>query len=150
MAVYKDTNSSHNSPKWRVACYYTDWKGEHKKHDKRGFTSKKEALEYERAFLAKASKDIHMSFDSFIDVYMDDVKPKLKKSTVANKAQLIESLGDIVYSYPSVAERTSPEAGCRRQGLLRDISSDDQQPADGNLQSRCPVLRSSEEPLQVF
>ena len=91
MAVYKDTNSSHNFPKWRVACYYTDWKGEHKKHDKRGFTSKKEALEYERAFLAKASKDIHMSFDSFIDVYMDDVKPKLKKSTVANKAQLIET-----------------------------------------------------------
>ena len=91
MAVYKDTNSSHNSPKWRVACYYTDWKGEHKKHDKRGFTSKKEALEYEHAFLAKASKDIHMSFDSFIDVYMDDVKPKLKKSTVANKAQLIKT-----------------------------------------------------------
>ena len=89
MAVYKDTNSTHNSPKWRVACYYTNWKGERKKHDKRGFTSKKEALEYEHAFLAKASKDINMSFDSFVDAYMEDMKPQVKKSTFANKTQLI-------------------------------------------------------------
>lgn len=89
MAVYKDTNSTHNSPKWRVACYYTNWKGERKKHDKRGFTSKKDALEYEHAFLAKASKDINMSFDSFVDAYLEDMRPQVKKSTYANKTQLI-------------------------------------------------------------
>ena len=31
-----------------------------------------------------------MGFDSFIDIYMEDMKPQLKKSTFANKTQLIE------------------------------------------------------------
>ena len=56
MAVYKDTNSSHNSPKWRVACYYTDWKGEHKKHDKRGFTSKRKPLNMNEPFWQRHPK----------------------------------------------------------------------------------------------
>ena len=124
MAVYKDTNSSHNFPKWRVACYYTDWKGEHKKHDKRGFTSKKEALEYERAFLAKASKDIHMSFDSFIDVYMDDVKPKLKKSTVANKAQLIKTHIRPYFKGLSLSEISSTHILQWQNELLRKRDAD--------------------------
>lgn len=34
--------------KWTVQCYYENWKGEKKHKKKRGFATKKEALEWER------------------------------------------------------------------------------------------------------
>ena len=53
MAVYKDKWNGYKGTTWRVACYYKDWKGVRRKHEKRGFSTKKEALKYEREFLAK-------------------------------------------------------------------------------------------------
>ena len=91
MAVYKDKWNGYKGNTWRVACYYKNWKGERKKHDKRGFATKKEALAYEREFLAKTSKDINMGFDVFINLYMGDVKPQLKASTYATKENIIET-----------------------------------------------------------
>lgn len=41
--------------KWTVQCYYEDWKGEKKHKKKRGFATKKEALEWEREFLKSTS-----------------------------------------------------------------------------------------------
>lgn len=90
MAVYKDKWNGYNGDTWRVSCYYNNWKGERKKHEKRGFTTKKEALAYEREFIAKTSKDINMGFSTFIDIYMSDLRPQLKKSTIANKENIIE------------------------------------------------------------
>ena len=52
MAVYMDKWNGYTGNSWRVACYYTNWKGERVKHEKRGFSTKKEALAYEREFLA--------------------------------------------------------------------------------------------------
>ncbi|MCR4703893.1 MAG: Arm DNA-binding domain-containing protein [Saccharofermentans sp.] len=45
---------------WRVVCYYKDWRGERVRHEKRGFATKHEAVEYEHNFLAKQTKDINM------------------------------------------------------------------------------------------
>lgn len=70
MAVYKDKWNGYKGQTWRVACYYTDWQGKRRKHDKRGFATKKEAQEYEREYLASRTKDINMSFDAFLDIYM--------------------------------------------------------------------------------
>ena len=53
MAVYKDKWNGYNNESWRVSVYYKDWKGEQKRHDKRGFKTKKEAVAYEREFLAR-------------------------------------------------------------------------------------------------
>ena len=41
--------------KWTVQCYYENWKGEKKHKKKRGFATKKEALEWEREFLKSTS-----------------------------------------------------------------------------------------------
>ena len=62
---------------WIVYIRYKDWKGENQVHKKRGFPTKREALEYEREFLMKKSKDLNMSFADFVDVYMEDKKPRL-------------------------------------------------------------------------
>lgn len=89
MAVYKDKWNGYGGDTWRVACYYKDWKGERRKHEKRGFRTRKEALAYEREFLAKKTKDINMGFSTFLDIYMSDMGPQLKASTMANKENII-------------------------------------------------------------
>ena len=91
MAVYKDKWNGYTGSSWRVACYYKDWQGNRKKHEKRGFATKKEALAYEHEFLAKKTKDINMGVDTFIDIYMSDMKPQLKASTYATKETIIDT-----------------------------------------------------------
>ncbi|MCR5339603.1 MAG: site-specific integrase [Lachnospiraceae bacterium] len=90
MAVYKDKWNGYGGDKWRVACYYTNWEGVRKKHEKRGFDTKKEALAYEREFLAKVSRDINMGFGTFLDIYLGDLRPQIKQSTMASKENIIE------------------------------------------------------------
>jgi len=91
MAVYKDKWNGYSGNTWRVACYYKDWKGVRKKHEKRGFETKKEALAHEREFLAKSSKDINMGFITFVDIYMGDIMPQLKLSTYETKKNIINT-----------------------------------------------------------
>ncbi len=91
MAVYKDKWNGYKGETWRVAVYYKDWKGVRRKHEKRGFNTKKEALAYEREYIAKTSKDINMGFGTFIDIYMSDIKPQLKLSTYVTKENIIET-----------------------------------------------------------
>lgn len=91
MAVYKDKWNGYKGETWRVAVYYKDWKGVRRKHEKRGFKTKKEALAYEREYIAKTSKDINMGFGTFIDIYMSDIKPQLKLSTYVTKENIIET-----------------------------------------------------------
>ncbi len=68
----------------------TDWQGNviHKK--KRGFATKKEALAWEQDYLDQASGSLGMSFVDFIDLYMKDMKTRLKESTYASKEFLID------------------------------------------------------------
>lgn len=91
MAVYKDKWNGYDGHTWRVSCYYTNWKGERKRHDKRGFKTRRDALAYEREFTAKTSKDINMGFSTFLDIYMKDLQPQLKQSTLANKEIIINT-----------------------------------------------------------
>ena len=44
MAVYKEEKTN----TWRVIYRYTDWTGERKQSQKRGFKTKREALAWER------------------------------------------------------------------------------------------------------
>ena len=47
MSVTKDKWNGYVGDTWRVVCYYENWKGERKRHDRRGFKTKREAQEYE-------------------------------------------------------------------------------------------------------
>ena len=107
MAVLKDTGSVYKGKAWRVCCYYRDWRGERVRHEKRGFATRHEALEYERTFLAKQTKDINMAFNAFVDIYLRDVEPQLKKSTVANKIQIIDKHIRPYFKELSLSEITS-------------------------------------------
>lgn len=91
MSVFKDKWNGYNGDRWRVEVYYKDWKGERKRHEKRGFTTKKAAVVYEQEFMAKKTKDINMGFSLFIDIYLEDIKPQIKDSTFATKENIIET-----------------------------------------------------------
>ena len=69
MSVSKDTNKE----TWTVYARYTDWQGKVKILHKRGFKTKREALEYEREYLLKKVKDVNMGFSQFVESYLEDL-----------------------------------------------------------------------------
>ena len=86
MSVTKDGKTG----KWMSQLRITDWTGNviHKK--KRGFDTKREALEWEHEFIMQASGSVGMTFADFIKLYFEDMEKRLKPSTVANKRWLID------------------------------------------------------------
>ena len=87
MAVYKDNNSN----TWRAVYRYTDWNGERKQTQKRGFQTKREAQAWEREQLCKTSSEMDMTFSSFAERYTEDLKPRLKENTWATKEHILQT-----------------------------------------------------------
>ena len=87
MPAYKDNGSG----KWYVQFYYTDWTGKRKKKFKRGFQTKKEAQYFESEFIRKASADMDMKLESFVEVYFKDKAGELKERSIRNKKYMIEA-----------------------------------------------------------
>lgn len=87
MPVYKDKNNG----TWFVSARYVNWQGENKQKCKRGFRTKREAQEWERTFIQKSSADLDMSFSSFVELYINDMKPRLKEYTWLTKKNIIET-----------------------------------------------------------
>ena len=65
MSAYKDQKTG----KWYVFFYYRNWKGENKGKTKRGFVTKREALEWERNFKLKQSENLDMTMNEFYKLY---------------------------------------------------------------------------------
>lgn len=65
--------------------YYTDWTGQRKQKLKRGFAKKGDAKDWERDFLQKQQGSPDMTFKALYDLYMEDILPRLKYSTIRNK-----------------------------------------------------------------
>jgi len=86
MGVYKDKKSG----SWIVQARYDDWQGKRQRKFKRGFCTKREALEWERGFLLKQTDDLDMNFTQFVKLYEDDRRPRLKENTWYTKEYIIE------------------------------------------------------------
>lgn len=87
MGAFKNENNG----TWYVQFRYTDWQGVRKQKFKRGFATKHEAQEWERTFLAEKKADVTMPFNTFIGLYENDVRPKLKENTWLNKEHIIKT-----------------------------------------------------------
>lgn len=86
MSAYKDQKTG----KWYVFFYYRNWQGENKGKTKRGFATKREALEWERNFKLKQSENLDMTKNEFYKLYEEDMKPKLKLNTWLTKKHIIK------------------------------------------------------------
>lgn len=87
MPVYKDEERN----TWYCKCNYKDWSGASKAKMKRGFATKKEALEWERDFLLRESSSMDIKFSDFVEVYFNDKGPRLKQRSIMTKRTLIET-----------------------------------------------------------
>ncbi len=76
---------------WFIKFGYKNWAGEKKWITKRGFKTKREALQWEREFHLQKSGSMEMTFNAFVKVYTADRQPRLKESTWATKENIIES-----------------------------------------------------------
>lgn len=87
MAVYREEKSN----TWRAVYRYTDWTGERKQTQKRGFPTKREAIAWEREQLAKLKQDLDMTFESFFSSYTADMQSRLKENTWRTKENIIRN-----------------------------------------------------------
>ena len=86
MAVSKDIEKG----TWTSQVWVEDWQGKKKHKKKRGFATKKEALEWEHSILLAAKADMNMKLADFVDLYFRDKETELKARTVRNKRYMIE------------------------------------------------------------
>ena len=86
MSAYKDKKTGN----WVVSLRYKDWQGETQRKHKRGFETKRDALKWEREFLAQMEGNIEMTFGSFTELYLKEIKPRLKPDTYIMKTCVIE------------------------------------------------------------
>ncbi|BFK54630.1 Arm DNA-binding domain-containing protein [Blautia wexlerae] len=85
MSAYKDKTQG----TWYVSFRYIDWTGKKTQKLKRGFKTKKEALNYEKEFIRKTAADMKMEMNSFIQVYFEDKKNELKENSIRNKQHMM-------------------------------------------------------------
>ena len=87
LVVYKESKNN----TWRVIYRYTDWTGERKQSQKRGFQTKREAQAWEREQLNKLGADLDMTFQNFVERYKEDRRNRIKDSTWESKDHIIRT-----------------------------------------------------------
>lgn len=87
MPAYLDKNTG----KWFCKFYYTDYTGDKRQKKKRGFGRKKDAQDWERDFLSKHAGDPNMHFRAFSELYFEDMKHRLKESTIYTKKNMFDN-----------------------------------------------------------
>lgn len=88
MAVYRDDNKKNT---WVCKFSYLDCNGKRRNTTKRGFTTKRDALAYEHDFMAKVNNTTGMLFKDFVEIYLENMKSRIKESTMMTKISIIES-----------------------------------------------------------
>ena len=96
MPAYKDSKTG----TWFVKFYCKDWTGENKQIKKRGFATKREALDYERNYKIRQENNLDMTFGEFWKLYTEDVKNYVKLNTWLTKEHIVDTkmnqLGEVI------------------------------------------------------
>lgn len=87
MGAYKDPKLG----TWMAKFRYKDWKGEYKWVTKRGFSLKRDALQWEREFRMQKEGSLNMTFAAFVQVYREERRPRIRESTFATKDNIIDT-----------------------------------------------------------
>lgn len=74
-----------DTKKWTAQWFETNVMGEKKKRRKRGFETKREALEFERSKKLSNERSMDMKLSDFIEIYFSDKQNDLKDRTIKNK-----------------------------------------------------------------
>ena len=84
--AYKEKDTK----KWTAQWFETNAKGEKKKRRKRGFDTKREALEFERQKKLSSVRSMDMKLCDFMEVYFEDKQNELKERSLKNKRYMMQ------------------------------------------------------------
>ena len=146
MAVYKEEKTG----TWRVIYRYTDWTGEKKQTQKRGFQTKREAQAWEREQLNKARADLDMTFKSFVEQYTAEMHADERNRAMS------DALGQDVYHYhlhvvyvPVVEKEIKWTRRCKDPSLVGTVKERIMQVSMSKKWESQPVLGEDGEPLKT-
>jgi integrase len=89
MPAYKYTLKDGKTTKWYANFYYTNWTGKKQHICKRGFKTQRDAKEYERTFMNQQNNTSDILFSNLVANYIEDMKHRLKPTTMENKQSII-------------------------------------------------------------
>ena len=115
MPVYKDDKRN----TWFVKFQYKNWKDEKKWITKRGFKTKREALQWEKEFQLQQQGSVEMNFTDFVKVYREDRIPRLKESTAVMKDNVIDTKLIPFFGKKSIQEITTRDVMQWQNEMLR-------------------------------
>lgn len=87
MAVYQEKDKG----TWRVVFRYTDFTGERKQTQKRGFKTKREATAWEHEMMLRKGNKLDMTFESFYEIYSEYKRQRVKESTFETKNHIVRT-----------------------------------------------------------
>lgn len=87
MAVYQEKDKG----TWRVVFRYTDFTGERKQTQKRGFKTKREATAWEHEMMLRKGNKLDMTFESFYEIYSEYKRQRVKESTFETKSYIVRT-----------------------------------------------------------
>ena len=87
MSVTRDGDTG----RWMSQLRITDWTGKTVHKKKRGFATKREAVQWEQEFISQSTGNVGMKFGSFVEIYNEDMKQRLKETTLSSKKWLIDT-----------------------------------------------------------
>ncbi len=85
MAVYKDPSSK----LWYCKYYVREWNGKSRSTTKRGFRTKREAMEFEQTNRLKQESSLSMPFKAFVEIYRSDMNNRIRENTWLTKEHII-------------------------------------------------------------
>lgn len=86
LPIYKEGDDS-----WRVVFRYKDWQGKTHQTQKRGFKTLSEAKAWLNENLLKNVFDRRMTFGSFVEIYITDMKDRIRKNTWRSKEHILRT-----------------------------------------------------------
>lgn len=114
MPVYRSKNGTFYSQ-----CFYRDGRGAKCHKVKRGFTTELEALMWEKNFLVVHNGTMDMLFADFVDVYVTEIKPRIREHTWLTKEYMIKDKNIPFFGMMRMSE-IKPIDVVRRQNQLID------------------------------
>lgn len=88
MPAYKYTKG--NKTAWYANFYYKDWTGQRHHICKRGFATRREALQYEKDYIDREKNTTNITFGNLVENYMEDMGSRLKPTTMQQKKHIVE------------------------------------------------------------
>lgn len=77
-------------PSWTIMFRYTDWTGKRKQKKASGFSTKREALAFERDFMEQEAGSPSMTFANLWAIYKKDLRHRVKESSMHSVVPNVE------------------------------------------------------------